>query len=285
MCLSHTDYRKGKHLVSLPNKETGKIKSHTMNLEKLRFKVLSDDYVQTYAGPIINDTMQKWADAKRDVLALEREEITAQEELEHEALMQVYLQQKRKQARADAALAADHLFYVQKKAFKRFSKDFEPTASAMEPELIDAAGGMDAILRQTWITLPRTERAVYENLVRDAVLPLQWIPIPSFDEVEPDREWFRVIQKTPLRSNFAMDSEKVGNLETGDEVEVLRTKELKHSKAERKQAKKEGRELQSEQLLNLSTCWNPFRVRYAKTRHGGCCCRSNSSRQNTPRLV
>lgn len=253
-----TDFRKGKHLVSLPNKETGKIKSHAMNLDKLRIKVLSDDYVQTYAGPIIQEVMQKWADAQLDKINFEREEIAAQDELEHEALMQVYLQQQRKQATADAALAADHMFYVHRKAFKKFSKDFKPTASAMDPELIEQAGGIDAVLRQTWITMPRPERAIYEDAAREKILPLQWIPIPPFDQVEPDREWFRVITKTPLRDHYAMDSEKTGNLEAGDEIEVMRTKELRPSKAERKQAQKEGRELLTVLRVKCNGGWCSF---------------------------
>ena len=66
-------------LLSLEDKETGKIKSHAMNLAKLKIKMLSDDYVQMYAGPIIQDTMQRWADGQLDTITAEREEIAAQE--------------------------------------------------------------------------------------------------------------------------------------------------------------------------------------------------------------
>ena len=253
-----TDFRKGKHLVSLENKETGKTKSHAMNLEKLKIKMLSDDYVHMYAGPIIQDTMHRWADGQLEKIQFEREEIAAQDELEMEALMKLYLQQQRKQATADAAVAADHMFYTHIQAFKSFSADFLPTVDAMDPELIEQAGGITAVLRQTWVTMPRLERSMYEDAQRKLIGDVQWIPIPSFDEVEPDRDWLRAIKKTPLRGGYQMDTEKVGNLEVGQEVEVLRTKEIKASKEERKLAKKEGRTIVSIQRIKTKLGWCSF---------------------------
>ena len=56
--------------------------------------------------------------------------------------------------------------------FENFRVSFMPTASAMDPEMVDAAGGIEAILRQTWITMPRADRSIIEN---EVCIPIVYI--------------------------------------------------------------------------------------------------------------
>lgn len=225
-------FKKGKHTIQLDGGS-----SHSMNLEKVRVKVLSDDFVATYAQPIVEDHMKRWAERKMQAVMAEREEIAAQEELDYEAKMELYEMQQAKQALADAAVAADQLFRVQVKAFKTFGRDFLPAAEAMDPSLLDAAGGIDAILRQTWITMPRYERSVYENNVRKQLGEVPWQKLPGFDQVEVPAEYMMVVKDTVLRKGYQMDTDEVGKIKAGTEIIVMRKKELELTKEERKKDK------------------------------------------------
>eukprot|EP01048_Picozoa_sp_COSAG05_P005930 COSAG05_NODE_366_length_10761_cov_3.491465_6_plen_604_part_00 len=234
-----TNFKKGKHTVNLDGGS-----SHNINLSKIRLKVLNDDFILTYSTPIINAEVKKWCDERLAEINAERDDIAAQEALDYAAKMELYEMQQAKQALADAAVSSDQLFLMQYNAYKRFADDFRPSAEGMDPELIDAAGGIEGVLKQTWIMMPRYERSIYENNARDERGPYKakeppWLKLPGFDEVEPPQEYMRVLRDTKIRAGFRMDTEEVGQLQAGEEVVVLRTKMLEPTKEEQKEGRKQ----------------------------------------------
>jgi hypothetical protein len=97
----------------------------------------------------------------------------------------------------------------------------------MDPGLIEDAGGVDVILKETWINMPRRERAVIENEAREEVGEVEVVKLPTFDEDEQvPRTMYRVLTKNPMRKHEELDSERFGSVQEGEIFECLREKVL-----------------------------------------------------------
>ena len=122
-----------------------------------------------FTEPLIQQTMERWSQAKIDEIEKEREEFSVEHDKQTGEQLEEYLKETARQNLINAATAALHWFEVNQRSYEQFCISFAPTADAMDPELIAQAGGIDAILRQTWIHMPRYDRSIIEDKMRKEI--------------------------------------------------------------------------------------------------------------------
>lgn len=157
-------------------------KLNTLDLQSAKFRVLNDDYLMTNSQPLVEAAMAEWGQAQIADFQAQRSKIRQSEDAEYAEKLRLYTQAQAAQALADAVAAAVHWTYIQRKAYSIFCVDFRPSCEAMDPELIHEAGGIDAILHQTWTTLSADDRAACETQAIKNSDKQKLIRLPTFDE-------------------------------------------------------------------------------------------------------
>ena len=154
-----SDARKGRFVVEM--KDGSELKT---KLEE-GFVYCDMDYVKVTAAPTVQSALEQWSNQKLNEIDAEKKEIDAQLEVEQEKNLEEYLRDNARKNLEDAASAANYWASVQAEAYKNFCIDFQPTCDAMDPELIEDAGGVTAVLENTWVSLDRKDRAIFEDAV------------------------------------------------------------------------------------------------------------------------
>ena len=131
------------------------------------FRVLDDEFAVAFTLPLVKQQMNTWS--HRRVAALEDEQAQIAKDHEDEVANQLdeYFQAMAKQDLVAAASCVSYWSEVGTLSFETFRASFLPKAAQLySPEMVAAAGGLETILRETWNTMERPDRAVIENEVR-----------------------------------------------------------------------------------------------------------------------
>ena len=155
------DFKKNRYVIKFEN--SAELEKSQLEEE---FSVLDELFIEANTAPAVISELEQWANKQLEKIAAERVEISAQLEVEKEHDLEEYMKETAKQDLLDAASAAAYLVDVQMSAYNSFCVDFGPTCSAMDPDLIESAGGVESILRETWVNMGRKDRAMHENIVR-----------------------------------------------------------------------------------------------------------------------
>ena len=227
------EFRKGKHSIQFEKTETSPSRLVSMKLDGVKFRLLSDEFLFNHATPMIQKKMDEWGESILERISDESKEIAAEDDVVHAAKMGLYRTAQAKQALCDAALAAAHFTKVQEQAFIKFKEDFMPTLLVMDEELIADAGGQDVVLRETWINMPRNDRALIEDITLEALGAVQSVALPTFDEqaVESTKTMYKLLRKQKVSKHYQFDSDEVGWLEEADMCEATgKTKVVEQTK-------------------------------------------------------
>eukprot|EP01052_Picozoa_sp_SAG31_P005815 SAG31_NODE_261_length_18904_cov_115.315554_4_plen_2049_part_00 len=136
-----------------------------------KFLVLDDNYIEELTAPKVSAAVAPWAQERCEHLIDEHHEQIRELQIETEAAIEVYMRQTEIQELDSAMCAAAYLQTVQVQAYEIFASSFRPTAAGMDPELIEDAGGLDAVLESTWIAMELEERCAVQNSRRDELCP------------------------------------------------------------------------------------------------------------------
>jgi hypothetical protein len=210
--------KKKEKLTRLEKHENRHKQPVQIKLDKLDkpFRILSDDFRVAFTEPLIQQTMEQWSMQKLKEIDDEKAEFEEEHEVTVAQQLSEYLKETARQELIAAATAAKHWSNVATRGFRQFSVSFKPTAEVMEPELIEAAGGIDAILRQTWINMPRADRAVIETSLRKEMGGA--VEIEGFALGAGEVKKYRAAMAVTLRKGFSMNSSEVWRFEKGEKI-------------------------------------------------------------------
>jgi Ca2+-binding EF-hand superfamily protein len=168
------------------------------------FRVLDDEFSIAFTVPLIQQQMDEWS--RKQIAALEEEQAQSAEAHEDEVANQIdrYIEEMARQNLIAAATCVAHWIKVGTLGFETFRASFMPTAEEMDPEMISAAGGIEVILRQTWLTMSRSDRAIIENEIRkkqtDGAGELE-----GFTLGQGEVKQYQVYKATKMRRDFVPD--------------------------------------------------------------------------------
>ena len=166
------------------------------------FRVLDDEFSVAFTVPLIQQQMNAWSHKQISSLNEEQAQFTEDHEAEVANQLDRYIEETAQQNLIAAATCVAHWSKVGTLGFKTFRVSFMPTAEAMDPEMTAAAGGIEVILRRTWVTMARSDRAIVENQVRKKQGGGGAKDLKGFALGQGEVEQYQVYKKTKMRRDF-----------------------------------------------------------------------------------